>query len=571
MRPNFGKHSSGICVIGAKAFGIAVLTAISILNEVSTSVQAAQTVVVRRGSFTQSIELTDLKTFVKTGKGSPSLQEVARRLTPEQRSQIQAALKAKYNINQEAARNFVNTGFGNNLSSALASTTPRQDSAGVQAVKTALIQGAKAPEGLSLISAIEGYPSPRLDVDLDQAFRVVGNFNAAFWQTQAFMAAIAPQLAPNRPQLNLPFDPTQLGSASVQVLNLNLIDWERRREIPVDIYWSTQASSAKPLIVFSHGLGSVRTDMRYLAEHLASHGYVVAALEHPGSNEAHVKQALQLKAPLLEGQEFLNRPKDISFILDRLETLNQAPGFLQGKLAPERVMVIGYSLGGTTALSIAGAQMQLDQLKQRCPGDVLAFSLGENAQCFAKSLPKDRYQLRDPRVKGAIAFSPVTSLLFGETGMSKLAVPTLITAASADKTAPALTEQIVSFDKMPSPKWLVGVVGATHLSVKDPSTTIDQAGQPDTLYSGGEIVGEEAVDVRNYVKAIALAMAAQLTNDAAKYSIFLTPEYAQYASTPAFPIRLVTKIPPEAEAIIKDFIQQQSSSQGFSSHSGDRH
>ncbi len=571
MRPNFGKHSSGICVIGAKAFGIAVLTAISILNEVSTSVQAAQTVVVRRGSFTQSIELTDLKTFVKTGKGSPSLQEVARRLTPEQRSQIQAALKAKYNINQEAARNFVNTGFGNNLSSALASATPRQDSAGVQAVKTALIQGAKAPEGLSMISAIEGYPSPRLDVDLDQAFRVVGNFNAAFWQTQAFMAAIAPQLAPNRPQLNLPFDPTQLGSASVQVLNLNLIDWERRREIPVDIYWSTQASSAKPLIVFSHGLGSVRTDMRYLAEHLASHGYVVAALEHPGSNEAHVKQALQLKAPLLEAQEFLNRPKDISFILDRLETLNQAPGFLQGKLAPERVMVIGYSLGGTTALSIAGAQMQLDQLKQRCPGDVLAFSLGENAQCFAKSLPKDRYQLRDPRVKGAIAFSPVTSLLFGETGMSKLAVPTLITAASADKTAPALTEQIVSFDKMPSPKWLVGVVGATHLSVKDPSTTIDQAGQPDTLYSGGEIVGEEAVDVRNYVKAIALAMAAQLTNDAAKYALFLTPEYAQYASTPAFPIRLVTKIPPKAEAIIKDFIQKQPNSQGFSSPSGDRH
>lgn len=571
MRPNFGKHSSVICVIGAKAFGIAVLTAISILNEATTSVQAAQIIVVRRGSFTQSIELADLKTYVETGKGSPSIQEVARRLTPEQRSQIQAALKAKYNINEVAARNFVNTEFGNNLSSALASTTPRQDSAGVQAVKTALIQGAKAPEGLSLISAIEGYPSPRLDVDLAQAFRVVGNFNAAFWQTQAFMAAIAPQLAPNRPQLNLPFDPTQPGSASVQVLNLNLIDWERRREIPVDIYWSTQASSAKPLIVFSHGLGSVRTDMRYLAEHLASHGYVVAALEHPGSNEAHVKQALQLKAPLLEAQEFLNRPKDISFILDRLETLNQARGFLQGKLAPERVMVIGYSLGGTTALSIAGAQMQLDQLKQRCPGDVLAFSLGENAQCFAKSLPKDRYQLRDPRVKGVIAFSPVTSLLFGETGMSQVAVPTLITAASADKTAPALTEQIVSFDKIPSPKWLVGVVGATHLSVKDPSTTIDQAGQPDTLYSGGEIVGEEAVDVRNYVKAIALAMAAQLTNDAAKYALFLTPEYAQYASTPAFPIRLVSKIPPKAEAIIKDFIQKQPNSQGFSSHSGDRH
>jgi predicted dienelactone hydrolase len=326
----------------------------------------------------------------------------------------------------------------------------------------------------------------------------------------------------------------------------------------VDVYWSTEASPTKPLIVFSHGFGSVRTDMRYLAEHLASYGYVVAALEHPGSNETHLKQVLMINAPLLEAEEFLNRPKDISFVLDQLKTLNHTTGPLQGKLAPERVMVIGYSLGGGTALSIAGAQLQLTQLRQRCSANVLAFSFGEIIQCFAKDLPEDYYQLRDPRVKAAIAFSPTTSLMFGETGLTKVAVPTLIASSSADKTTPALTEQVIAFDKMPLPKWLVGFVGGTHLSVKDPSTTMDQAGQPDTLYSGGEIVGEQAVDVRNYVKAIALAMAAQLTDDAAKYAIFLTPEYAQLASTERFPIRLVTEIPPEAEAIVKDFVQNQS-------------
>jgi len=51
-------------------------------------------------------------------------------------------------------------------------------------------------------------------------------------------------------------------------------------------------------------------------------------------------------------------------------------------------------------------------------------------------------------------------------------------------------------------------------------------------------------------------MAAQLTDDAARYTIFLTPEYAQYASTERFPIRLVIKIPPEAEAILKEFVQK---------------
>ncbi|MCA1994877.1 MAG: alpha/beta hydrolase, partial [Coleofasciculus sp. S288] len=487
-----------------------------------------------------------------------SVENTARILTPQQRNQLQSVLKKKFNINAADARKFIDTEFGNNFSSALASATPRQDRVGVQAMRTAFVLGAKDPEGLSLLSFIEAYPTQRLYLNLDRAFRVLGNFNTAFWQSQAFMAAIAPQLAPRRPQMDLPFNPTQPGSAQVQVLNLTLNDRVRRREIPVDVYWSTVASPDKPLIVFSHGLGSVRTDMRYLAEHLASHGYVVAALEHPGSNETHVRNALKFKASLLEAEEFLNRPKDVSFVLNELERLNQSSGSLGGKLNPEGVMIIGYSLGGSTALSLAGAELQLTELKQRCPGNVLTFSLGENAQCFAMGLPEDRYQLRDPRIKTAIALSPTTSLLFGATGLTKVAVPTLIAAGSADKTTPVLSEQVIGFDQMPTPKWLVGFVGGTHLSVKDPSTTIDQVGQPDTLYSGGEIVGEEAVDVRNYMKAIALAMAAQLTDEAANYAIFLTSEYAQYASTERFPIRIVTEIPPEAEAIVQSFVQNQS-------------
>jgi predicted dienelactone hydrolase len=540
--------------------GVIGTIAIASLNGVIiSSVQAAQTVVVHQGSSTQSIPLTDLKALAETGTASPSLQAYARNLRPEQRNQILSALKANLNISPVAVRSFLDTPVGNTLISELTRATNRPDRLGELAVKTALVVGANDPQGLSALSFIEAYPNPRIDLDLDRTFQVVGNFNKSFWQSQAFMAAIAPQLASTRPQLNLPFDPTQLGSAKVQVLNLNLNDRERRREIPVDVYWSTEVSPDKPIIVFSHGLGSVRTDLRYLAEHLASHGYIVAALEHPGSNETHVRQALKLKAPLLEAQEFLNRPKDISFVLDELQKLNQTSGPLQGKLASDKVMIVGYSLGGATALSLAGAELQLTELKQRCPGNVVAFSLGENAQCFAKDLPEERYQLRDPRIKAAIALSPTTSLLFGETGLTKVAIPTLITAGSADKTTPILTEQVIAFDKLPSPKWLAGFVGGTHLSVKDPSTTLDQAGQPDTLYSGGEVVGEQAVDVRNYVKAIALAMAAQLTDESTKYAVFLTPEYAQLASTPAFPIRLVTKIPPKAEAIVKDFVQNRSS------------
>ncbi|HBB33340.1 MAG TPA: dienelactone hydrolase [Cyanobacteria bacterium UBA8803] len=575
MAPNRRWQSWVRGVISLKAWNIAsaalTVTALIGVNGVTSPLQAAQSVVLRRGTLRQSIALAELKTLAQTGQVPPSLDPYARSLTQEQRRQIIAALQANFNIKPGAVRSFLNTPIGNDLALALASVTPRRDRVGVQSMKTALVVGAKANSGLSALEVIEAYPSPSIEIDLDRAFEVIGNFNVAFWRTQAFMAAIAPQLAPKDPQINLPFDPTQRGSAEVEVLSLNLKDWKRRRAIPVDVYSSKAASANKPLIIFSHGLGSVKIELRYLAEHLASHGYVVAALEHPGSNEAHIRKALKLdtsslgviellnslreallrQTPILDAEEFLNRPKDISFVLDELAKLNQTTEPLQGKLSLDRVLVIGYSLGGSTALSLAGAEIQLTQLKQRCPGNVLAFSLGENAQCFAKSLPEDRYQLRDPRIKAAISLSPTTSLLFGETGLTQVTVPTLIAAGSADKTTPALTEQAIPFNQMPSPKWLVGFVGGTHLSVKDPSTTMDQAGQPNTLYTGGEVVGEQAVEVRNYVKAIALAMAAQLTDEADRYRIFLTPDYAQFASTERFPIRLVTTIPPEAEAILK--------------------
>ena len=56
--------------------------------------------------------------------------------------------------------------------------------------------------------------------------------------------------------------------------------------------------------------------------------------------------------------------------------------------------------------------------------------------------------------------------------------------------------------------------------------------------------------MRQYVKAFA----AQMTTEAKNYAVFLTSDYAQVASTKAFPIRLVTEIPPNAIAVVKEFM-----------------
>ncbi|MGF1939034.1 MAG: alpha/beta hydrolase [Nostoc sp. ChiQUE02] len=528
----------------------------------NTSVIAADTVVVRLGLFTESISLAELQKAAKTGKLPGSLQSYTKGLSEQQRRFLLGALGTNIPMNVVTVNRLVNTQIGTTILNDFATALARKDKAGVQALRAGLVLGSNAPQGLSILSFIAAYPSKRLEIDLPQAFIVAGSLNTAFWRTQQFMLAIAPQLdpikpQPGTPQFTFPFDPSQTGSAQVKILNLSLNDQKRDRKIPVDVYWSDAATPNKPVIVFSHGFGSVRTDLRYLAEHLASHGYVVAALEHPGSNEANTNLALQGKTRVVKPQEFLYRPQDISFVLDELEKLNQtANNPLQGKLATTNAMVVGYSFGGGTALAVAGAELQLEHLKQRCKKNLTSLSLAEGMQCIAEELPENTYQLRDTRIKQAIALNPTTSLIFGETGLTKVQVPTLVLAGSADKTTPALTEQIVGFDKIPSPKWLVGILGGTHLSVKDPSTTLDQIGQPNTPISGGEVVGEQAADVRKYVKAIALAFAAQMTPEAKNYAVFLTSDYAQFASTAAFPFRLITQIPPDAMAVVKEFVEK---------------
>lgn len=523
---------------------------------IANPVKVAETVVVRKGFLELSISVADLRSLVETGKVPDRLQTYANLLSGEQLSQIFGALQAKIPLNVVGLSNLLNTDVGTAILADLTTVILRRDGAGIEALRSALVLGANAPEGLSVLSFIENYPDRRVVVDLDRAFAVMGQLNRSFWETQRFMVAIAPQLAASQPALKLPIDATQPGPHSVRVMRLDLNDSTRNRHIPLDVYWSRAATIDKPTIVFSHGLGSVRTDLRYLAEHLASHGYVVAALEHPGSNESNTNSAIAGKSRLIAPQEFLDRPKDISFVLDELAKLNQTDDTLQGKIAIGRSMIVGYSFGGATALSVAGAELQLSGLRQRCQEDLITLSFGEGMQCEAAGLPEERYQLRDSRIKRAIAMNPTTSLLFGETGLSAIEIPTLIVASSADKTTPAFREQIIGFPKIPSPKWLVGFVGGTHLSVKDPSTTLEQVGRPSTVMTGDEVVGDQAVSIRNYIKAITLAMAAQMTDDADKYAIFLTPEYAQFASTTAIPVRLMTEIPPEANAVVQSFMQQ---------------
>jgi predicted dienelactone hydrolase len=523
--------------------GVFCAVALTPFFVVNTSAQAADTVVIRYGPLEESVSLEELKKSTETGKLPASLGTYTKRMTEEQRRFLVEGLKIRIPINVITLDRLINTQIGTTILSDVSTAISRGDQAGLQAMKGGLVLAANSPQGLSILSFIAAYPSQRLVINLPQAITVARSLNGAFIRTQRFMFGLSPQVNPKDIKV-ASLDPTQAGSAQVQTLKLNFNDQKRQRQIPLDVYFSTAATANKPVIVFSHGWGSVRTDLRYLAEHLASRGYVVAALEHPGSNETASKAVKKNKNQLVAPQEFLDRPRDISFILDELEKLNQtANNPLQGKLATNNVMVVGYSFGGGTALALAGGELQIENLKQRCQQNLSTANLGELVQCAGQALPEKTYQLRDARIKQAIALNPTTSLMFGETGLTKVQIPTLILSSSADKITPPLTEQIMGFAKIPSPKWLVGVVGGSHLSVVDPNLTPYQQGKPPILNK--EVTGKQAQDVRKFLKGVTLAMAAQLTPEASQYAPFLTSDYAQISSTRLFPLRIVRELSPE--------------------------
>src|SRR4030095_13688343 len=93
------------------------------------------------------------------------------------------------------------------------------------------------------------------------------------------------------------------------------------------------------------------------ATHLASHGYVVASPDHHGNT------FLDIAAGVIDPLSFVNRPKDMTFLLDQLLARNGTPGdFLAGAIDARRVGMSGHSFGGFTTFALAAGDAKDDRI-----------------------------------------------------------------------------------------------------------------------------------------------------------------------------------------------------------------
>ena len=106
-----------------------------------------------------------------------------------------------------------------------------------------------------------------------------------------------------------------------------------------------------PLVVVSHGYGGWSESMSYLTENLASKGYVVVAIDH-----LDMPAGARTNSQLDFANVFMDRARDqrevISALVAKSATLKVGyPSIID----PNKIGLIGYSMGGYGALSTAGA------------------------------------------------------------------------------------------------------------------------------------------------------------------------------------------------------------------------
>lgn len=500
--------------------------------------KAAETVTIRFGPFQQSLNISDIERFAKTGKLPEHLKIYGTLLTP----QLGELLNRRLQVDPDFADKFVDeltrSPQGRQLIGSLESAIPGST---VETLQAALSLSLRQVNGLSAIGFLRAYPQENITVDATQAVQIALAFNANNLQNQVLGLVLERDLlVKNNTSFQAEFNPAAKGKATVQQQTLTFQDRQRNRRILVDIHWSEQNTPA-PLVVVSHGFGANRQFLSYLANHLASHGVTVAAIEHPGSNSIAINRTANRVnlAQLLPANEFIDRPQDVSFLLNELEKLNTQPGQLQGKLNTQQVTAIGHSLGGHTALALVGGEIDLRQLREFCQTS-LSFgeSPGDWLQCAAASLKDSKTQVKDERIKSAIALNPLVGKLFGNNGLSKITQPVLIFSSTEDALTPALNHQIRPFNQLQGTKYLLTAIGATHLSITDPAYPVSEA---TTLVR--EKRGRETDALRELIRGVTLAFVKQDTPEAETYQQFLTPAYAQSLSTPEIALRLNSDLP----------------------------
>ena len=186
-----------------------------------------------------------------------------------------------------------------------------------------------------------------------------------------------------------------------------------------------------PTAVFSHCHGCARFSSFSLAERMASHGFLVAAVDHPGSTVVDVLLGNEL--PPLDPDTLFARRDDIVRVIDELldPAAANLPSALVGLADADRLGMFGHSFGSITT----GAVLQ-----------------------------------DDPRAKAGIAIAaPLENPLLQGVTMANITEPLMLVVAVEDNSITEFGNNAIrtNFDMANPPVWKLEFADTGHFGYSD--------------------------------------------------------------------------------------------------------
>lgn len=143
--------------------------------------------------------------------------------------------------------------------------------------------------------------------------------------------------------------------------NITLTDQARNRQIPLRIYYPRASGLLSPVLLVSHGIGGSKATGNWVGKFMASHGYICVFMTHYGSDTSLLDLSAGLQENIKKLQESLkdplntiNRPQDISKVIDWLEQTGSSHPILRGRMDLKNIGLTGHSFGAFTTLAVAG-------------------------------------------------------------------------------------------------------------------------------------------------------------------------------------------------------------------------
>jgi predicted dienelactone hydrolase len=493
-------------------------------------VAAAEHVSLTYGALEFSIPVASLETYATTGTIDRHLAPYQHLIPDAQQNRLRQFLQNRFDLNSVQTAQLLYSDLGERTTSEFGEfiqSEGRQN--GFHAMRSAMILAAADPGGLTFINALKKYPGT-LSLNLQRIQLGLQAFKKIQRQTQQVIALTKLNNPPNRTEsfqnLETP------GTIPWNQQTLSFYDRSRDRTITTDLYLP-QTETPAPLLIFSHSLGTDRANFADLMQHLASHGFAVLAIEHPGSDRQQIKNLLGGQSrEVMQPDEFQDRPLDVTFLLDQLQT--------NPRLDFQNIGFLGHSLGGYTGLALAGATPNFSQLRQDCRSHLITKNPTNPAlvlQCLAL---KSTAQMppSDKRIRAIFAFNTIAGSIFGKNGLSTIQIPTMLVSGSHDNVAPFITEQLCPYTQLTTPeKHFVLIENGTHFYTnKTNNLSLLTPTNPDPSIA------------RRYLKTLSLAFAKTYVAHQPEYKAYLETPYLQSISRPALPLRNVN---PEAARSIQ--------------------